>query len=148
MSTLEIEYCPAITSDPCPDCDGVTTTLNRLVKREGVPFAMCRIMFSGGIEEPARAIMGVGRFGEGTEPHQRVAFALRMKPEGVMVVDALECDWPESDILGPKLTRDAALQHPLKGEVFRVIDELYANDESLRGHLGLCSQGPRKVSEH
>jgi hypothetical protein len=110
----------------------MTTTLNRLIKRGEVPFAMCRVTFGDRhLEEPACAIFGVGEFGEGTYSHQRVAFGISLKPEGVMVIDAARAEWDGLEILGHQLTREEALRHPMKSELFRLIDQLYAEDSAL-----------------
>jgi hypothetical protein len=74
-------------------------------------------------------------FGEGTSPEQRVAFAVVLRPDGVMVVDATEAAWPNTDLLGTKLSREAALQHERKSELFRLIDELYLRDTALASHF-------------
>src|ERR1043166_103205 len=133
---LEIEFCPPIKSGSCSCCGGVTTTLNRLIKRSGRPYAMCRITFSEThLTDPARGIVGIGSFGEGTIPDQRVAFAVSLKPEGVMVVDATDAEWPNSEILGPKLTRAIALRDQRKSELFKLIDQLYAEDSELNEHF-------------
>ncbi len=129
---FEVEYCQPLQSDPCPCCGGTTTTLNRFVKREGIPFAMCRITFAEGhLDEPARGILGIGEFGEGTDPHQRVAFGIALNPGGVMVIDATLPEWSDLEELGPQLTREQALKHPLKPELFRLVDQLYAEDKAL-----------------
>ena len=129
---FEIEYCPSIHAASCPCCGGTTTTLNRLVKRDGLPFAMCRISFAEAHpQNPARAILGIGEFGEGTRPDQRVAFGLSLKPDGVMLIDATRQEWAECEILGPQLLREQALKHPLKSELFRLVDQLYAEDKAL-----------------
>jgi len=130
---FEVEYCPPVQSGLCDCCGGRTTTLNRLVKRDGLPVAICRITFSEGhLDEPARAIVGIGEFGEGTHPNQRVAFGISLKPEGVMLIDATRSEWADLEILGHKLTREQALGHALKPELFRLFDELYSGDDALR----------------
>lgn len=132
VELFDIEYCPAIHSGACPCCGGTTTTLNRLVKRGGLPFAMCRITFAERhLDEPARAILGVGEFGNGTHPDQRVAFGLSLKPDGVMLIDATRPEWADCGLLGPPLLREQALNHPLKAEMFRLIDQLCEKDEAL-----------------
>jgi hypothetical protein len=134
-SGFEVEYFEPIATD-CDCCHGVTITLNRLVKRDGWPHAMCRIKFSDThAEPPAKGIFGVGVFGEGTSPDQRAAFAVVLRPDGVMVVDATESEWPDTDMLGPKLSREAGLQHERKGDLFRLIDELYLHDAALASHF-------------
>lgn len=140
-SGFEIKYCEPIFTD-CDCCDGVTVTLNRLVKRDGWPYAMCRMTFSDThAEPPAKGIFGIGMFGEGTSPEQRVAFAVVLRPDGVMVVDATEAEWLDSDLLGQKLSREAALQHERKGELFRLIDELYLHDAALASHFAGVVEG-------
>ena len=93
---------------------------------------MCRITFvEKHPEGPARAIIGIGEFGEGTEPHQRIAFGISLKPEGIMIIDATVPEWAELHILGPHLTREQALRHSRKPELFQLVDQLYLEDKAL-----------------
>lgn len=133
---FDIEFLPPQSGDRCRCCGGVTTYLKRLVKRDGAPHAMILITFTEGHPEaPAAGIFGIGMFGEGTTPRDRVAFSLGIAPSGVALIDATDDRWPDTGILGRKLTRDEALQHPRKAELFDVVDRLYAQDVRLTEHL-------------
>ena len=138
---LEVEYLAPIATD-CDCCDGVTITLNRLVKRDGWPYAMCRITYSEvHLNLRAKGSFGIGMFGQGTSPEQRVAFAVLLRHDGAILVDATEAEWPDTDILGPKLSREAALQHERKGDLFRLIDELYSHNSALASHFAKVIDG-------
>jgi hypothetical protein len=48
-----------------------------------------------------------------------------------MIIDATRPEWAGLDILGPRLTREQALGHPRKPELFRLVDQLYLEDKAL-----------------
>ncbi|MGV3755652.1 MAG: hypothetical protein ACO1QS_09750 [Verrucomicrobiota bacterium] len=133
---LEIDYCAPLHAGMCECCRGTTTTLNRMVTRDGFPYSICQITYAETHpKEPARGIIGIGEFGEGTSPRQRVAFGISLRPVGIMVVDATDELWPDTEILGQKLSREAALKHPSKTALFRLVDKLYAEDKVLREYF-------------
>lgn len=135
-SDFQIEFSPPSESNPCPCCDRITISLARFVEWRGCPCAIVSIAFSEGHPEiPATAIVGVGSFGEGSSKDERVAFAMELLPQGVFLVDATEEQWPRSEILGAKLSRAEALEHPLKPNLFAIVDELYLHDGPLLDHF-------------
>ena len=135
-SDFQIEYQPPSQSATCSCCGGVTTGLTRFVEWQGCPCSIVVISFSEAHPEvPARGIIGVGSFGDGTSESDRAAFAVELLPNGVFLTDATEEQWPASEILGTKLSRAEALEHPLKPNLFALIDELYLNDRPLQEHF-------------
>ena len=138
---FDVEYCEPL-ARPCACCGGTTITLNRLVKRGGMPWAALRIRFSENHPEPpALGLFGLGISDEESPADPPVAFALVLRPEGVRLVDATEVDWPGVEILGRKLSREEALRHGSKPELFRLVDELYLRDTALAVHFAQAVGG-------
>jgi len=136
MSSIEIEFPAARLSQPCECCGGITTTLNRFVKIDGEPSAIYRLRFSDNHpNDLVLGLFGIGLFGDGTTNSDRVAFAVSLRPEGVMVIDAEESQWPKSEILGRRLTRAEAMVRPELSKLYAVVDSMYAEDEPLRAYL-------------
>jgi hypothetical protein len=136
MSSIEIEFPDAVISRPCECCGGVTTTLNRFVKIEGEPSAIYHLRLSDNHpDQLVLGLIGIGMFGEGTSDEHRVAFAFSLRPEGIMVIDAEESKWPNSSILGRKLSRDEAMSRSELPTLYDIVDCIYAQDESLRSYL-------------
>jgi len=137
MSSIEIEFPVARISEPCECCGGTTTTLNRFVTIDGEASAIYRLRFSDNHPDNLfLGLFGIGHFGDGTTNADRVAIAVSLRPEGVMVIDAEESQWPKSEILGRKLTRAEAMGRPELSRLYAVVDSMYTEDEPLRSHLG------------
>lgn len=133
---IDVEYMEPVFSDPCGCCGGVTVFLTRYFKLGGYPFAIGRLTFSEGHpEHDACALFGLATRAGRLDPATWFAFSVRMRPEGIMVVDATDEQWPDSEVLGTKLTREAALKHPLCPWLYKLVDELYLHDEALGEHF-------------
>ena len=137
---LTFEFEPPTESDPCPCCGEQTTSLTRFVYSDGDAHAVYFAQFA--VNHPERfvvATVSLGRWGDGTIPQDRVAFALKLRcVEGnfqVMVVDAAESPWQEAEIIGRTLDRAEALGHPWIKEVFHITDHMVVEDVPLRDYL-------------
>ena len=84
-------------------------------------------------------LVSIGEWGEGSTPSQRAAFYCRVRPTGdsceVMLGDAGKSAWNSAEIVGEKLTREQALKHPSKAEVFAILDQAFVRDPSLNGFM-------------
>jgi hypothetical protein len=137
---IEIEFEPPQESDPCECCGGRTTSLTRFVLRDGDAYGVYYARYSD--NHPERTVqiaMSLGKWWEGTTPADRTAFALatRSGPENyeVMVCDAETSPWRDVELLGEMLDRQEALEHPLIEEVFRLTDQIVAEDLPLKAYL-------------
>lgn len=127
-------------SRPCDCCGGTTTTLTRFVHKDGDAYAVYFAAFSN--NHPDRTFklaVGLGRWGAGSAPADRIAFALDLRVIGdqfeVMVTDADQSHWGDATILGTMLDRTAALAHPWIRDAFHIVDRLVADDSVIRNYL-------------
>lgn len=138
---LTIEFEPPSESRPCECCGGRTTRLTRFVHRDGDAYAVYYAQFSD--NHPTRGVIAtisIGEWGEGSTPHQRVAFALELRATDteyqVGIVDAERSPWRDAAVIGRTLDRAEALLHPRLSEVFHITDHIVAEDEPIRAYLG------------
>ena len=137
---LSIEFEPPHESGPCKCCGGKTTSLTRFVYNDGDAHAIYYARFSDNhAERLVKAAVSIGEWGEGSQPDQRVAFALELRAGAanyeVHVCDADESPWQGEALLGRMLDRQQALEHPLIGEVFHITDHAVLDDQPLKAYL-------------
>jgi hypothetical protein len=126
---------------PCPCCGGRTTALTRFVHKDGDAHAVYLATFSNNHPEKVVSLAaGLGDWGEGASPNDRVAFAMQLRRTAtgfaVAVVDGSTSPWSGAAFLGRLLSREEALGHPLIGEAFHVTDHIVQEDEPIREYLG------------
>lgn len=136
---LTIEFSEP-TSVKCDCCGGITTSLTRFVHEDGDAYAIYYARF--GVTHDPRvvdAVVSIGEWGEGSEPWDRVAFALRLRSAEseyqVTVVDAAESPWNGVELLGRILDRREALEHERLKEVFHISDHMVRDDRPVREYL-------------
>jgi len=132
---IEIEYEEPETS-VCECCGGATTSLTRFVSQDNDAFAVYYAAFSS--NHPEKGLTGVVNLGEWWEdevPESRVAFVFEMWPDdnnyNVGIINANESDWADVNIIGRKLSRNEALEHPWLNEVFHITDHMTADDPEI-----------------
>lgn len=120
----------------CPDCNQNMRSVWGYVSN---PFGARAVYFiswtDGHRERGAQLMVSIGEWGDGTVASDRVAFGLECRIDAgpsFMLVNADELPWGTEAILGTKLTRAAALSHPLKPEVFDILDALVAHEPRFR----------------
>jgi hypothetical protein len=84
-------------------------------------------------------LLGLGNFVDGSSSSERsmIAVDCRMgndRPQ-YMVLDASKIQLDEEASLGKGLTREEFLNHPLKNEVFKVLDQITADDKRIKTAL-------------
>lgn len=134
---LEFEFPEAETST-CECCGGVTTRLTRFVTRDDKAFAIYYAAFSGG--HPENRIVGLVSFGEwwidDHVPESRVAFAFELWDDEdeykVGIIDVADSPWADVDIIGRKLTRAEALEHPNVNDVFHITDHMTSDYPAIK----------------
>jgi hypothetical protein len=137
---ITIEFEAPHESDLCECCGGTTTSLTRFVYKDGDAHAIYYARFSNNHPERiVKAAVSVGEWGEGSNPGQRVAFALELRAGSenyeVHVCDAASSPWSGADLLGPMLDRETALAHPLIDDVFHITDHAVLEDQPLKAYL-------------
>ncbi|OYV04171.1 MAG: hypothetical protein CFE26_18320 [Verrucomicrobiales bacterium VVV1] len=126
----DIEYLPALISEPCECCGNETTVLKRTVSRDGSIHGACMITYTACHPEiPARAIIhfGISR----KEGSAITTFGMTIQPGGIAFIDVGDGNSSDPDDLCTPLSRKEALEHPDKPAILRIIDQLYEDDKVL-----------------
>jgi hypothetical protein len=143
---LEIEFAtPAVKTCEC--CGGATTTLTRYVTIDDRAQAVYFASFSDNHpEQVVSVLLSLGPWWEGAGPEGRVSFGLKIwqtkERYNVGVVDADGVGWPNSKLMGRRLTRDEALSHPRINEAFHISDHIVAEDPEIRAYLSIAAGTP------
>jgi hypothetical protein len=130
---IEIEFEePKI--EKCDCCGQEIVRLTRFVHKNDNAFAVYYIKFTRGhFPNVAYGIIGLGEWGEGSEPKDRVAFTFKIWTNEshyqVGLVDAEESPWSYVTFLGQILNRDEGLKHKWIKDVFHITDHIVAEDK-------------------
>jgi hypothetical protein len=139
MSELAIEPDGEADHAPCSDCGRSTRSVWGYVSNEDGARAVYFIRWTDGHRERgAQLILSIGAWGEGSHPRDRSAFGFECRVDvspSFMLVDADGLPWGSEELLGTKLTRDDALAHPLKAEVFDILDALVAQERRFHAFV-------------
>ncbi|PHR87166.1 MAG: hypothetical protein COA78_37360 [Blastopirellula sp.] len=132
---IEIEF-EEPEHESCECCGNTATRLTRFVYQDGDAYAVYYVLFTAGHEEKvAYALLGLGEWGEGGEPENRTAFAVKIWDNNnnwaITVTDKEESPWSDVEFLGTILDREKAIQHPWIKDVYHLIDHLVAEDEPV-----------------
>jgi len=125
----------------CADCGRTSRTIWGYVRTDGFPRAVYYVHWTEGHEERgARFTISIGRWGAGTSPADRNCLTLECRVDaegpGFMIVDPPRSDAEETDILGKKLSRAAALGTTLSEEAFAIVDRILEAEPRLPSFLG------------
>ncbi len=139
---LSIEFEPPRTAEPCACCGGQTTALTRFVYEDGNAHAVYLASYSDNHAERVVSVaLGLGEWGDGASPDQRVAFAFNLRSDAnqfqIMVIDPDHSPWSHATYLGSMLSREEALAHPLIKELFHITDHIVAEDAAIKTYLSL-----------
>jgi hypothetical protein len=124
----------------CPDCGSATRSIWGYVSNaEGARAAYFVRWTEGHLERGAQVVVSIGAWGEQSNPGDRFCFAFecRMGTDrpGFMTIDSTQVAWAQRELLGVKLSRDAALAHSTCREVFSILDRLVEDDQRFRAFL-------------
>lgn len=138
MLTIEFED---PTESTCECCGNVTVRLTRFVYRDGDAYAVYYAQYTAGHEEKRLSgLIGLGEWGEGATPEQRIAFPFQIWTDDknfiVRLVNAEDSPWSHVTFLGRILNREGALKHEWIKEVFDITDQMVANDPVITKYFG------------
>jgi hypothetical protein len=116
--------------------------LTRFVYKDGDAHAVYYAQFTAGHEQQRLSgLVGLGEWGEGGEPEDRVAFPFQMWADQenfkVGLVNAVDSPWSHVTFLGRLLDRDEALQHAWLNEVFHITDHMVREDQLIMDYFGV-----------
>jgi hypothetical protein len=120
----------------CDCCETLTKTVWGYLHVGKTPRAAYFVRWSDGHpEQGANFVFSIGAWGESASVSDRVTVALACRtidgqPQ-FMVVDAATAPWKDSAFLGRKLRRDEVIGTELAAEVFRMVDQVLAEDPRL-----------------
>lgn len=132
---IEIEFEHA-KHETCECCGNTATRLTRYVYQDGDAFAVYYILFTEGHEDKvAYSLIGLGEWGDGSEPEMRTAFAVKIWDNNdnwaVTVTDKEESPWCHVEFLGKIIDREEALQHPWIEDVYHITDHIVIEDKPV-----------------
>jgi len=124
----------------CECCNKETTSLTRFVYKDNDAFAIYYAAFSENhLEDGVVGIVSLGDWGYDEISPNRVAFAFRLwqdeNKHKVTITDANESSWRDVKIIGRKLTREEALNHPWIEDVFHITDHMVIDDSEIKTFL-------------
>jgi hypothetical protein len=132
---IEIEFEEPII-ERCECCGEETVRLTRFVYQDDDAFAVYYAKFTRGHNKKVvYGLSGLGEWGEGGEPADRLAFPFRIWSSGeyyqVGLVDQEQSPWSDVTYLGRILDREEALTHPWVKDVFHITDHMVVDDKSI-----------------
>ena len=127
-------------SDPrffkCECCGGKTTSITRFISRDGRAYSIFYGLFSENHPESGVAgLVSLGNWDDETDHPDRDAFAFWVRVQNetfaTSMMDVSASHWPNTKVMGRKLTRQEALEHGRIHEVFELIDYIVVNDREI-----------------
>lgn len=136
----------------CPCCGKTSVNLSGFVYRDGNARAVYWAGMTAGHEKRVIEVaVGIGEWGDGTSPEDRVGFVLMLWADGsqpnVTIVSPDESRWDDLSLIERILPREEALQHPFIKEVFEITDHLVTDDPRIRTFLQLGLLPPPKPAQ-
>lgn len=137
---IEIDF-EEPTESVCECCGNTTVRLTRFVYKDGDAHAVYYAQFTAGHEKKRLSgVIGLGEWGEGGEPENRLAFPFQIWTDQdnfkVGLVNAADSPWSHVTFLGRLLDRDEALKHPWVKEVFHITDHMVREDKEVMRYFG------------
>jgi hypothetical protein len=131
VGVVRIEPEPTVKASRCPECAGTNHLLHGYVYDDDVPHGIYFAEWCDGThpERQAFVTLGIGTFGDDTEPAHRRAFCVAWHAVGMQF-----CDQPARDrldLFGTFVPRERALQQPDVDHVWHVIDHVVLDDPRL-----------------
>ena len=143
MGAIRVEPEPPTKQSTCEQCAGTNHLLHGYVYDDDHPHGVYFVEWCDG-DHPRRAAfvtVGLGAFGEGTGPDDRMAFCIEWRAEGMGLTDQPARDHP--DLLGDFVPRERALQIENVNHLWHVADHILLNDARLAPVLQWLEAGGR-----
>jgi len=127
-------------SHRCPDCGAENEVTHGFIYRDTDAFALYHGMFSRAHYDRGVSLrIIVGDWSEGASADSRLSFGVEVrsgaKDYEFMLVGADSSAWPDSNLSAAMLTREQALVHPFKQEIFHAAEHIIHEDPRIRAFL-------------
>lgn len=129
------------TESRCECCGKTTVRLTRFVYRDDNAYAVYYAQYTPAHDEKRiSGLIGLGEWGEGGGPEDRVAFPFQIWTDEnnfeVGLVNAQDSPWSHVTFLGRILDREEALKHEWIKEAFHITDHMVTDDPELIKYFG------------
>jgi len=129
------------TQSLCECCGHTNVHLTRFVYKDDDAHAVYYAQYTADHDEKRLSgLIGLGKWGDGAEPEDRLAFAFQIWTDEenykVGLVDAKESPWSDVTFLGRILDREEALEHEWLPEVFHITDHMVEDDVEIAKYFG------------
>lgn len=128
VGSIAVEPEPRVKESACPSCAGCNRLLHGYIYEDGDAHGLYFVEWCDG-SHPYRAAfltLGLGAFGEDTDPGDRRAYAVEWRSQGMALLDEPARDRP--DLLGRFVPREEALALPDIDHVWHVADHVVVDD--------------------
>lgn len=131
----------------CPQ-DGVENSVGHgFIYKNGDAYAIYMLGWTPARQERIVSVaISIGDFDDEARIEDRTCFGLEVFPDGEEVafsfIDPKLSPWPKTETLGSMISREQALSHPLKSEVFSIMESALRQHMAVATYLGL-SMGSR-----
>ena len=137
---IRIEF-EAPTSSECTCCGKTTVRLTRFVYRNKDAYAVYYAEYTPDHDgKRLSGLIGLGEWGEGGEPENRLAFPFQIWTDEnnfkIGLVDAEDSPWNHVSFLGRILDRNEALKHEWIKDVFHITDHMVTDDPEITKYFG------------
>lgn len=124
----------------CECCGNESISLTRFVYKDGNAHAVYYAKFTLGHEEKVvNGMIGLGEWGDGSQPENRIAFPFSIwvneEDYQVGLMYREESPWSDVKFLGRVLDRKESLEHEWIKEVFHITDHIVAEDNEVIKYL-------------
>jgi hypothetical protein len=124
----------------CRHCGGTSSTGHGFIYKDSVPHAVYFASWSSDhYEHGVLLAIAIGQWGEESTNRERVCFGLEAhegeKDVLLRFMSPQDSPWPDTDLLGPMLSREAALAHHLKSDVLAIAETIVSSHPGVRRFL-------------
>jgi hypothetical protein len=147
VGTIRVEPEPPTKQLICGECGGTNRLLHGYVYEDDHAHGVYFVEWCDG-DHPRRAAflpLGLGAFGEGTGPSDRMAFCIEWHTGGMGLTDEPARDRP--DLLGAFVPRERALQLENVDHLWHVADHIVLDDARLTPVRQWLEAGGERLSD-
>jgi len=128
---IRIEAGPDVKESACASCGGTNRLLHGFVYEDDYAHGVYFVEWCDGEHPTREAFMavGLGTFGDGSDPRDRASFGIEWHQNGMTLTDSPVRDRP--DLLGAFVPRNEALTMPNIDHLWQVADHIVLDDPRI-----------------